>query len=215
MNRERKALAARLEILINDLRTGRSTQAEVDECQKAYDVLVKNGNKTEISAVAHVPTSSIPTRAYKQDNVPTQLDESTRIILEDLTNRQNEVGTRKDAACNALGNFGDHINTKTQQDEILQLREEWKALGDKKRFVLEHGKLPEETKPDLPEGWADKLPRDKFKLDRDIKNLKINLKKWNDKLDVCKDLGDIQNLKVKIIQGEIKLDVMDKIFKSL
>lgn len=217
---ERKALRARLEILEDGLRTGRSTQAEVDECRLAYEALAFGAfgsaqSPNTISVQAPAPTSSVATRPFKQDGKTEQLSAEVVEMLEGIRSRKNELEAKKAMLCNSLGNYPDHVNCKDVVDEILSLREQWKAEGDKERHVLEFGKLPEDTKINLPEGWADKLPRDKYKLDRDLKNLKINLKKWNDKLAVCKDLGSIQDLKVKIIQGEIKLDVMDKLFKSL
>jgi hypothetical protein len=212
MNLNRKALRAKLEILAMGIRTGQTTEAELAECQAAYDALA-NAPQTA-TALAAAPTASVATRPYKQDNV-VQLDDRTKAVLAELKAKQTQIDQQKTALINSLANIPDHVNAKDEVSQILALREAWKAEGDKIRHVLEHGKLPEEIKLDLPEGWADKLPKDKYVLDREMKNLKINLKRWADALAVAKSVGKQSDLKHKMIQGEIKLDVMEKLFKSL
>lgn len=213
---ERKALKARLELLEAGLSSGRTTQAEVDYCREAYEKL-RNSSVVVASAQKQffaAPTSSVTTKVYGESKVE-QLSEQAKELLKQLRAEQNVIESQKNNLSNSLQNYPKNLNCKPIVEQILSLRERWKDIGDKIRYVIENGKLPEDKISELPDGWADKLPRSKYELDREIKNLKINIKKWADKKKQAKTLTKQQEYETKIREGQIKLDVMTKLFMTL
>ncbi len=208
----RKQAKARLELLEAGLRTKQSTPEQIAEARAAYESL-RSGIIPTVITPAPAPTSSVPTRSFAEE-APKQLSEQVNQLVKQLRAEQNLLDQRKAELSNSLQDFQKETNLKHITDEILHIREEWIEKGDEIRYVMKNGFLPQDE-PMVADTFAKGLPTNKFELDRDIKNLKINLKKYQDRKATCKTVVKIKDYDRKIAIGQIKLAMMESLFNSL
>lgn len=209
----RKQAKARLELLEAGLRTQQSTPQEVAEARAVYEALRSGIVSSKVIAPPSAPTSSVPTRKFAEE-APKQLSEQVSQLVKQLRAEQQLLDERKAELSNSLQDFPKETNLKHITDEILHIREEWIEKGDEIRYVMQHGCLPQDE-PMVADTFVKGLPTNKFELDREIKNLKINLKKYQDRKATCKTVVKIKDYDRKIAIGQIKLAMMESLFNSL
>jgi hypothetical protein len=205
----------RIEMLEADVIIGRATNEQVEECRRAYESLcdVDNPIKNVIVVEKKVePTSSVKTREF--DATPKQLTATQQLLLEQLKTEQDSIDYQKRELSNSLHNYPPGTNCKHITDKILNLRDAWIEIGDRIRFVAVYGKLPEDE-PVLENDYGKDLPSDKYELHKQISNLKINLKKWSDKMETSKSVGKQNEYRQKVAIGSMKLEVMQSKFDFL
>lgn len=208
---KRKQAKLRLEMLEQEVRTGRATPQDVENARRAYEYL-RDGRVSETPVVVAEPTSSVPTKQF--DNEPKQYSDKTKLILDGLNKELNTLDTDKAALSNSLKTIPKDENAKYITDQILNLRDQRANLMDTIRYVQVKGCLPSAA-PVVIVDFESTLPKDKFTLDRMIKNLKINLSKWQDKKNAAKTLAKIQEYDTKIAKGTIEVETMIRLFQSL
>lgn len=208
---KRKQAKLRLEMLEQEVRTGRATPQDVENARRAYEDL-RDGKAPETPVVVAEPTSSVATRKF--DEQPKQLSDSTKLILDGLNKELNTLDADKAALSNSLKTVPKDGNAKHITDQILNLRDQRANLMDTIRYVQVKGCLPSAA-PVVKVDFEGTLPKDKFTLDRMMKNLKINLTKWQDKRNAAKTLAKIQEYDTKLAKGRTELDTMIRLFQSL
>lgn len=208
---KRKQAKLRLEMLEQELRTGRSTKEDVENARKEYEAL-RDGKVIETPVAVAEPTSSVPTKKFGEQ--PQQISDSTKLILDGLNKELNTLDADKAALSNSLKTIPKDGNAKHITDQILNLRDQRANLMDTIRYVQVKGCLPSAA-PVVEVNFESSLPKDKFTLDRLIKNLKINLGKWQEKRNAAKTLAKIQEYEAKLAKGQIELEAMIRLFQSL
>lgn len=208
---KRKQAKLRLEMLEQELRTGRATLQDVENARNEYEAL-RDGKVIETPVAVAEPTSSVPTKKFGEQ--PQQLSDSTKLILDGLNKELNTLDADKAEKSNSLKTVPKDSNAKHITDQILNLRDQRANLMDTIRYVQVKGCLPS-APPVVEVNFESSLPKDKFTLDRMIKNLKINLSKWQEKRNAAKTLAKIQEYEMKLAKGTIELETMIRLFQSL
>ena len=104
--------------------------------------------------------------------------------------------------------------------QILDLRKQWEEIGDRIVYVKRFGQLPDapstEGETFFPVAFTEQLPKDKFQLDRMMKNMAINTRnKWPKLLAKAKTAAKKAEYERKIAVGEAQLEVMKELFATL
>jgi hypothetical protein len=225
--RQRKSLKAKLELLEQDFRKGRCTEEDLFIAQRAYDNFKKSTQRDEQKehgtniragngkiAVAEADGKRAPRIPEKTETIDFIANE----VLSEIQGKLQEIDQEKARLSNSLKTVPKNQNAEEITSRILQLREDWRRVKDTESYYLQHGCLPAEDVPEIPEGWTDKLPRNKFELNKRIKNLKNNLEspsKWQASLTKARTPGKKHEMERKINQGLLELAAMETLFKSL
>lgn len=241
--RQRRSLKAKLELLEQDFRKGRCSEAELQTARSAYEnfrestqdfkkpsdgsVVIRQvlGEKPSAPIVSGKGEEIGGTQMVSRQN----LGGVTKVFtlpddygiaepLQKIKDSIEEIDQEKARLSNSLKTFPPAQNAGEITSRILELREEWRRVKDTEVYLLEHGKLPEDDVPAIPEGWTEKLTRDKFELNKQIKNLKINLEspsKWQRSLQRAKTPSKKHEVQTKINQGMLELAAMEALFNSL
>lgn len=207
---KRKQAKFRLEILENQLRTGASTKEEVDKARAAYQALCEG---REVIEVTVAPTTSMQ-QAKKFDAAPKQYSEETKALLNEITGELHKLDAEKADLSNSLQTFASDQNAAHITSKILVLREKRFNLTDELRYVQTHGTRPSSA-PMVPSNYEESLPRDKYELDRQMKNLKINVGKYQKRMKECSTTVKKQDYERKISIASIQLSRMETLFKTL
>lgn len=151
----------------------------------------------------------------------TSFTPETKTLLEKLIAEKDKVSAEKGMLCNKI-----HLVPVTQDcpelvTEILNLRNRWKDLNAKVRFVQQHGCLPESTtSPQEAKGIDESKLKSEYEikelwaLKEDIENCSSNLSKAKKRLSTSQDLAKQAHYQRKIVELEWKLSMMRTVYNS-
>lgn len=209
-------MKARVKLLQLDLRVGKATQAQVDEAQKAYDALL-NFTPTKEPEIKLTTGKAAPEPEKLNGKA---LTAEAQTILSELGKKQDDIDRQKRELSMSLQSVAHDVPCREITQQILFLREQWKEVGDTIYFVKEHGHLPNEaadqSEEQDPAEYAEKLPKDRFVLDKLIKNLNINVNhKWPKRMAEAKTEAKKSEYRLRIAKGEQELEIMKEQFSKL
>lgn len=222
---QRKQLKAKLELTEQDYAKGRCTEEQLQIARSAYENFRKQTppvarekqlveNKQVDNWADNRTISNSEGNSGNSEHKSSEFSEEFTKIREQL----EQINQEKARLSNSLKTIPKNQNAGNITRRILELREEWRRVKDTEIYVIENGCLPENNVPAIPAGWTDKLPRDKFELNKRIKALKINIEspsKWPAALQRAKTPAKKQQIQVKINQGMLELAAMEALFKTL
>ncbi|TDB60086.1 hypothetical protein [Arundinibacter roseus] len=204
----------------------RAGKASSEEVEAAWQVSCKLGKHTPSSTGKARETTEKPyvpgaTKVEQVNSAPEMVLslEMTRLIQE-LETQRSTLDVEKRNVSMKLQQVPASVPCPELTERIMNLRRQWEELGDRIWYVKRNGQLPENAPPQdtalFPTKFTAELPRDKFELDRMIKNLAINVQhKWPAKVSAAKTSAKKAEYERKIAVGLAKLEVMQAFFVTL
>lgn len=144
-----------------------------------------------------------------------------KVLLEKLIAERDQVSMKKGMLCNTLHTIQASENCPELVTSILQLRNAWKELNAKVKFVQQHGCLPEEpASPQEVKGLDESKLKSEYEvkelwaLKEEIENCSSNLSKAKKRLSTSQDLSKQAHYQRKVVELEWKLSMMRTVYNS-
>lgn len=206
IKKERMRAKAKWQLLKLELRSGKATEQQVQEAQLVWERIGQYTYVPPTPTLAELPllpeTSEMKTLLVKLERQRAVIDVKKRHVSMRL---QTVPASRP---CPEL--------TK----EILDYRAQWEELGDAIQYVRRYGHLPSQEPEDqevgFPVNYAEDLPRDKWELDRMMKNMAINVNhRWPKLMAKAKTTSKKAEYKKRIAIGTAQYEVMKALFMTI
>jgi hypothetical protein len=228
MKVERLRAKAQWELLKLQLRAGRVSADEVQQAEQVWRRIGAEQRRTEAlpllppSAKVKVAIAEKPMVAWTPDPVrePETVSPEAASLIAELERDRSAVDVAKREVSMQLQQVPLSVPCPELTSQILDLRKQWEEIGDRIVYVKRFGELPVSSSAQdetfFPVAFTQQLPKDKFALDRMMKNLSINVRnKWPEKLAKAKTVAKKAEYERKIAVGEAQLGVMRELFATL
>ncbi len=204
LQQQRRQAKAHLELVGMAYKRQRATLAEYEKAKEVYEALK-----------AAQPVQEARREEYQPEKKP--LSPVIENLVKEVQRELFEIDASKRRLSNQLASMPVGQKCKELVDQILKLREDWRAKGDELRYVIEHGQRPEaERESEFDESeYIRTLPREKLELDRLIRNEKSNLSKHRKKLRDASTDAKKAHYAMQVAQCEIRISAMQTTFNAL
>ena len=203
---ERMRAKANWQLLKLQHRAGDATQQQVQEAQLVWERIGQ-----------YVPPASETPPPAPPPDLPTTPEMAE--LIGQLEKERAAVDVEKRQVSNRLQQIPASVPCPELTTKILYLRQQWEELGDKVLYVKRYGHLPSEApevEVSFPVDYAEHLPRDKFELDRMIKNMAINVQhRWPKRMAAARTVAKKAEYEKKIAVGLAQMEVMKELFVTL
>ncbi len=188
--------------------------------RKIYDDLLNYNPKSVIQKPIEVDKAPFvaPKAAIEQ---VTSYSEEVKAMLERLIAEKDKVSAEKGMLCNTLHAIPENQDCPEVVTNILQLRNTWRELNAKIKFVQQHGCLPESsTSPqevkriDESQLKSEYEIKELWALKEDIENCSSNLSKARKNFNTVQELQKKAHYERKIAELEWKLGMMRTVYNS-
>lgn len=203
---ERLRAKANWQLLKLQQRAGDATEQQVQEARLVWERIGQ-----------YTPAAPEPSPAAPPTDLPTTPELAA--LLAELEKERSAVDVQKRQVSNRLQQIPAGVPCPELTTQILDLRQQWEELGDKVVYVKRYGHLPTEAvevEESFPVDYAENLPRDKFELDKLLKNMAINVNhRWPKRMATAKTVAKKAEYEKKIAIGLAQMEVMKELFMTL
>ena len=213
---ERLKLKNNLSYLRLQERAGKATAAEVARAELAWNTFSSAPAETLKATATPPPAPQGP--AWQSEKAADTLAPEVALIVDELRQQQSDLDYEKRSLSMQLQAVPKTVPCPEITKQILELREQWMALGDEIRFVIANGQRPSEERPKEFDGEAylSQLPNDRYQLSKLIENMNINVNyRWPQRMAQSKTEAKKAEYRLKIAKGERELDILRQYFKSI
>ncbi|WP_428657644.1 hypothetical protein [Runella sp.] len=213
---ERVKLKNNLSYLRLQQRAGKATAAEVERAELAWNTFADAPSET--LKQTNVPAPAPQGQAWQSETVANTLAPEVALIVDELRRQQGELDFQKRSLSMQLQAVPKDVPCSDITKQILELREQWMALGDEIRFVIANGQRPSEERPKEfdAEAYESQLPNDRYQLSKLIENTNINVTyRWPQRMAQAKTEAKKAEYRLKIAKGERELEILRQYFKSI
>jgi hypothetical protein len=208
-----KMARAQAELMQMKYKRGKATKQELEAALEQVEKW-----KEQLANPVKVVVEQKPKGEYVSDKAwQNSLSPEIKLLIDQLEAERSAVDNQKKGLSTALAEIPSEVSAKETVEDILFMRGKWQALTDKIKYVYQFGKLPEAPIESIfdEHDFAKVLPNNKYELDKEIKNIKINLYKYRQRLQTGKTEVRKQHYQTLIAQSELKLGVMQAKFNHL
>lgn len=184
-------------------RTGKDNESEIRELENVISGYSFGAVAPKIVAKKEPVKTGF--EVYRTERV---LSDDAVEVIEQLRKEQQEIDERKNVLANGLFDIPATVNCKSTVQEIKSLREKWRIVGDKIRYIERNGTLPEMQGETEKNNFVNSLPTDILALDTKIKYRKSTLSKYKKSLQTAKTEQQRMKQERNIAQAIAEIEMM-------